>query len=359
MKLTERAMTLGALVSAFSVASSMAAAATIHVPMDQPTIQDAVDAALEGDTIEVAPGTYNECIDLGTKNVVLTGAGGPSATFIDGTGLDCSLIHVHGGQTQDTVISGFTIQNADGGTPMEHDPTLVVGGGLRIRESSPVIENCEFINNHSGYGGGAHVLSSDSPFRDCVFRGNSATGDCGGLLIFWGTNVVENCLFEQNWGNLNAGGLKLLLGTTTVVNCTIINNATQHFGGGVVWFSDADDQPLQLIGCTIMDNTADTAGGIHVQPDTAPVVLTDSVVCNNSPDEIEGPWVDGGNNTICICEADVDGDEQVTISDILIVLSQWGAAGGLGDINGDGMVDVEDLLNAVSDFGPCEWDIPG
>jgi hypothetical protein len=337
----------------------LVAAETIHVPADHATIQAAIDAAIEGDTIEVGPGIYNECIDLGTKNLVLTGTNGPDETIIDGTGLDCSLVHVHGGQTHDTVISGFRIQNAEGGTPMENDPTLVVGGGMRIRDSSPEIEHCEFIDNHSGYGGGAHVLSSDSPFRNCVFRGNTATGDCGGLLIFWGTSIVEDCLFEENMGNLNAGGLKILMSTTTVVNCTITNNFTQHFGGGLVWFSIDGDEPLQIIGCTITDNEADSAGGIHIQPGMPPVLLIDSVVCNNAIDEIDGPWVDGGNNTICICTCDLDGDDEVAVSDVLIILSQWGDAGGMGDVNDDDIVDVLDLLEVISSFGPCEWDLPG
>ena len=130
-------------------------------------------------------------------------------------------------------------------------------------------------------------------------------------------------------------------------------------GGGLVWFSTVNSVPLQVIGCTITGNTADNAGGIHVQPNTAPVVLTDSVVCNNTPDEIEGPWQDGSGNTICICSADLNGDEEVTISDILIILAQWGNAGGFGDVNEDGAVDIMDLLLALDSFGPCEWDLPG
>lgn len=37
----------------------MASAAKITVPTDFPTIQGAIDAASQGDTIRVLPGTYN------------------------------------------------------------------------------------------------------------------------------------------------------------------------------------------------------------------------------------------------------------------------------------------------------------
>ena len=36
----------------------------IYVPADYRTIQEAVDAAISGDTVMVAPGTYEETIEL-------------------------------------------------------------------------------------------------------------------------------------------------------------------------------------------------------------------------------------------------------------------------------------------------------
>jgi hypothetical protein len=49
----------GELLVAFAIPSA-AAAATIHVPGDQPTIQAGIGAATPGDTVEVACGTYSE-----------------------------------------------------------------------------------------------------------------------------------------------------------------------------------------------------------------------------------------------------------------------------------------------------------
>ena len=59
-------------------------AATINVPVDQPTIQAGIDASVNGDTVLVAPGTYYERVNLSGKAIVLTSEAGPDSTTIDG-----------------------------------------------------------------------------------------------------------------------------------------------------------------------------------------------------------------------------------------------------------------------------------
>ena len=53
--------------------AAASASATIRVPEDQPTIQDAVDAAAPGDLVLIAPGTYAESVDVETENLVIRG----------------------------------------------------------------------------------------------------------------------------------------------------------------------------------------------------------------------------------------------------------------------------------------------
>ncbi|MBT4529561.1 MAG: hypothetical protein HOC27_00005, partial [Phycisphaerae bacterium] len=74
-----------------------------------------------------------------------------------------------------------------------------------------------------------------------------------------------------------------------------------------------------------------------------------------------GAWI--GDNTTCgtdtcgspsTCEADIDGDGSVDVSDVLVMVSVWGTNDADADINGDGTVSVADLLIVIDSWGPCE-----
>ena len=56
--------------------TSPAAADILHVPGDFPTIQAAIDAAMDGDEVEVHPGTYNETINFLGKAITVRSSGG-------------------------------------------------------------------------------------------------------------------------------------------------------------------------------------------------------------------------------------------------------------------------------------------
>ena len=87
-------------------------------------------------------------------------------------------------------------------------------------------------------------------------------------------------------------------------------------------------------------------------------MLIDTVVCSNSPDQINGGYTDGGGNAIadeCPSDCpDINGDGVVSVADLLLVIDQWGLADSPADLNFDGIVDVFDLLTVVGNWGPCE-----
>ena len=83
-------------------------AATIHVPDDHGTIQEAIDASADGDTVIVRPGTYEESIKFNGKAITVQSEQGPEVTIIDSGG---RVVKFQNGEVRDSVLSGFTIRN--------------------------------------------------------------------------------------------------------------------------------------------------------------------------------------------------------------------------------------------------------
>ena len=83
------------------------------------------------------------------------------------------------------------------------------------------------------------------------------------------------------------------------------------------------------------------------------MVFTGSTLCDNDPDEIIGPFVDNGDNTLCVCPPDINGNGTVDVNDVLVIVAQWNTSGPQADVNQDGIVDITDLLVTLDEFGPC------
>ena len=85
-----------------------------RVPEDQPTIQAAIDAALPGETVVVAPGFWDERIWIRDKAITLRGVAGTDRTTLSGTGSSGPVITVEGARSRGTRIEGFTVSGGHG-----------------------------------------------------------------------------------------------------------------------------------------------------------------------------------------------------------------------------------------------------
>ena len=170
-----------------------ALATVIHVPSQYPTIQAGINAAVNGDTVLVADGIYtgteNKNLDFGGRLIVLQSENGPESCIIDcedsGSGF-----YFHNIETNDAVVSGFTVCNGNS----------TMGGGFRISQSSPTIENCiiyDCNNAGSSRGGGIYLSSSLALIINCTLYNNYAYNG-GGIYIDGSAPTINSCILYNN-----------------------------------------------------------------------------------------------------------------------------------------------------------------
>lgn len=82
--------------------------ATIYVPTDYPTIQQAIDATLPGDRVFVWNGTYYESVIISNDSITLQGEDA-NTTTIHGKWLAEKVVYVSGNYVN---ISGFTVTSS-------------------------------------------------------------------------------------------------------------------------------------------------------------------------------------------------------------------------------------------------------
>ncbi len=126
-------------------------AADYHVNLDGSgdfaVIQEAIDAAQDGDTIIVHPGTFYENIHFLGKNIVLRSVDPEDrecveSTIIDGQQLG-SVVTFAGTEDETCELSGFTITNG----MAEHGGGICGGEWPDGPYASPTIANCRITGN--------------------------------------------------------------------------------------------------------------------------------------------------------------------------------------------------------------------
>jgi parallel beta-helix repeat protein len=310
-----------------------AADGILEVPSEFLTIQSAIDASSNGDEVLVAPGTYtgsgNSVINPGGKAITIRATGTAEETIIDGE-QSRQVVRFESDEGPDTVVDGFTITGgftvggSGAGVYCLSSPTITDctitnnvshnhGGGILIAgsSSSPMITGCTIMNNLAagtdyGTGGGILTGNGSSPtLMNCTIRDNAA-GQRGGGIDNGSNLTITNCIIQNNTAMYGAGvaAASPSHSSSTFSDCMIMNNAATELGGGFYgWGGSAT-----FSNCTIRDNTAaDEGGGILTGYDTNPTI-TSTTVCGNDPDQIVGPFDDGGDNTIFAACDDSDGD---------------------------------------------------
>ncbi len=251
-------------------------------------IQDAVDLAMEDDTVLVTNGVYNRGgRALGTNSlanrvliegpITVRSVNGAAATTIAGAqdpvstngpaAVRCVWL------ASDATLAGFTLANGatrawDAGAASND----VTGGGAWCQGQRAIVMNCVLNGNSAAGGGGVY----GGTLYGCTLSGNAA-GSGGGAqeATLHGCTLASNsavngggayhgelygCILAGNTAGSEGGGVK----SSDLYICLLRGNQAGVRGGGAAGQQDgAYTNPIKVVNCTIVDNLAPAAGGVH------------------------------------------------------------------------------------------------
>jgi hypothetical protein len=234
--------------------------ATFIIPDDYPTIQNAIDACSNNDTVLISPGIYYENFSVNDKNIIIGSFYLTSfdTTYISSTilnGQDTKRLALLDNTQQPTRISGFTIlngysttgaglyiknsdlvidhitikdchtyctgNNSDGGAIAIHNSTLLLknfriehnsalcttppintyGGGIYLHSSSLILNEGSIFNNYAFLGGGIFSNESHITGRNINIIQNRSEVPGIGICAFGGEIEFSESIFTNNFGD--------------------------------------------------------------------------------------------------------------------------------------------------------------
>ncbi|MGA1844630.1 MAG: choice-of-anchor Q domain-containing protein, partial [bacterium] len=282
--------------------------AILPVPSGYATIQGAIDASVDWDVILVSPGVYTECIDPLGKAITITSTSPWDTNIVETTVIDAnqqgSVVVFTGVEGEDTVLSGFTLQNGraeyGGGITCNPgtSPTItrcivtgntatVWGGGIRIRSASPAIAYCTVQGNSAEYGAGIYYQESSSgQIAYCVISNNTAHINAGGIFCHTSSPAITNCTIRGNIAETGyGGGMRINSASPTLINCVIADNHAIGENGRAGGICLSSASPL-ITHCTIGMNSAAGGGGIYSSNEFSAPSITSSILWGDSAEEL-------------------------------------------------------------------------
>jgi hypothetical protein len=226
---------------------------------DFPTIQAAINAAVDGDVITLTDGTFtgggNRDLDyLGKAITLQSQSGDPETCVIDCQGNPADPhrgVNFVSGEPEGSVLMGITIQ---GGYAVYPE----YGGAIRCEgASAPAITACVLYANQGTAVSGA--ISCSPAFTDCRFTNNAGI-HAGAIAIDRGELRASGCDFVGNEAEGGAAAVLVYETVAQITRCRFIGNTSP--GASAAEFTDQSE--VTLSDCLFEDNVCTDYGGALV-----------------------------------------------------------------------------------------------
>jgi predicted outer membrane repeat protein len=259
---------------------------------DFPTIQEAIEAAVDGDIVELTDGTFSgggegQNVNFLGKSITLRSQSGNAALcIILREDIDAPVVKFSSGETESTVLERVTIQGAY---------LMGAGGGISCRYgSSPTIRGCIIRGNRAVFGAGIYCGEAASPvIVGCTISDNTAgippyPGSGGAICLDRGPSVtIIDCLLSENEAGGSGGAIHCYQTNLVAVDCRVLGNilGALYCASSTVEISNCEitgnsghegtalrclGSSITIAGSTISGNDSwYTAGGIEVREDSA------------------------------------------------------------------------------------------
>lgn len=296
-----------------------ACAAVLNVPSQYATIGAAVSAASDGDTIVLAPGTYNANGDLNlviAKSLTFEASDTAADTIID-CNVDDEFIEELDSDNLNLTFQNLTIQNCDE-TPFNLDDsssstftfngcvfTNIFGeGGIDTDETDTVnIAGCTMDNDsadlldielgtitisNSDFENDSNVVlyanSSTGTVSNCTFSNDGSPEGNGPITWLNAPLTITDSSFTDDVSNDGGGAITIdsagLNTPVTLNRCLFSGNSTGGYGGGaVLMFEGSHNIPFTATDCVFLDNSSSTDGAVIAA--TSPAGAAGSITLTN------------------------------------------------------------------------------
>ncbi len=230
------------------------------------TLQQAVNAAAEGDTLQIAEGVYFENLTVTNKDLVLEG-GYDAACTAAGTGPT---------RIEGSMGTGSTVHAAGGNVVLRH-LDLTWGGGnggglMTVSGAEITLDDTTVYDNHGSYGGGIYVANGTTVTltNDSDVVNNTASLFGGGARV-WGkligmetqSDINDNCA-------PHGGGASVPGGTVTLDGSDMRGNEAADVDGQGGGLHVVDAGAVTLLGnAWVYEGTAHAGAGLYLDGSTA------------------------------------------------------------------------------------------